>query len=987
MNNIKSILILVIVLFALNNGCRAPIEIQQTHEEPVPDEQIEVEQIFTTKTDWVEETLSRLSVEEKIGQMIMPRGYGYFTNTESNENQRMMRFVKEKKVGGVCFFQGDIYSTAVTINKLQEISNVPLLISADFERGGPMRIRRMTSFPEAMALGASRRKDLANKMGKIVASESRAIGVHQNFAPVADINNNAINPVINIRSFGESPELVAELASEYATGMQSGGLIATAKHFPGHGDTDVDSHYDLPVLNVKRERMDIVELFPFMELINKGVMSVMTAHIALPNLETQKRLPASLSKMITTDILEDELGFKGLIITDGLEMKGVSKFLSINEAAVMSVEAGADILLLPPDEDAAIEAILNAIRTKRISIERINKSVRKILALKEWLKLDENRFTDINSISDVVSTPENLSVAKEIAQSSITVVQNNNALPLQPGKNTLVVIVSDTDDYRTDINRTSNTHPNERVGDYLISQMRERSRKINSARISPRSNKIDFDDVLTKAKSSDILVIAIYVKFRSGNNPFGITEQMIDFLNLLTENISKNKKQKSIIVSFGNPYPIGNLKNADAVLFAFSDVEASIEAAVEVAYGEISARGRLPVTIPEFKENKAIGTMFSYGSGINVIKSTLSEEKISAKEKDRKFSKIEKIMQTAVNEKAFPGAQLLVAQNGEVVFQQNFGKLDYAKDATDVSDSTIFDLASLTKVFATTLAIMKLYDDGKVSLNDKVIQYIPEFGNKGKEIITIRNLLKHDSGLPAWQKFYLDHQSGNEILNTIYNSELLYRTGDSTLYSDFGFIVLGKIVEKVTGISLDAYMKKEFYEPLGMENTYFNPSKELSSRIAPTEFDSVWRQSLVHGSVHDEAASMLGGIAGHAGLFSNVSDLSILSQMILNGGSYGGVRYIEPETIKLFTERSDLKSKRGLGWDYKTLNGYSSAGKLFSPKSFGHTGFTGTSIWFDPEENLFVLLLTNRVYPSRVNTKIAKVRSELHDTIIESNIN
>lgn len=975
--NIYLLFIIYYLLFAYFLGCRAPVEIHTTHEEPTPIDKEDVEEIIETKTDWVEETLSRLTIEEKVGQMIMPRATGYFVNSQSDEYKKMLHLVTNRKVGGFCFFQGDVYATAVTINKLQEISDVPLLLSADFERGGPMRIRRMTSFPEAMAVGAARSPELAFQMGKIVATESRAIGVHINFAPVVDVNNNSLNPVINTRSYGESPQLVADIASAYAAGMQTNGLIATAKHFPGHGDTDVDSHYDLPVLNVSRARLDKIELPPFKQLIDKGVMGIMTAHLAVTAFDGKQRIPASLSKNITTNLLQNELGFKGLIITDALEMRGVTKIFGVADAAIRSVESGADILLLPPDEDAAINAILNAIKRGKISQARIDSSVRKILAVKQWLKLDENRLVDVNKISDVVSSPEHRQVAKEISQSSITVVKNERSIPINPRMNTLALIISDTDDYRSDINRAGNANPNERVGDYFLGELRARSNKIKSVRLSPRSNQIDFDAAITQIRASDVVVCALFVKIRTRTNPYGLSRNLIDFINSIST--LKGKTAKIILVAFGNPYTVGVLKNSDAVVFAYSDTELSTEAVTEILFGEIKANGELPVTIPVATSGV---TMYAFGSGLKISKTTLHEDKTTTDLK--KFKRVDRTIKSAIDDKAFPGAQVMVIKEGEVLHHQNYGRQDYSSDSPEITDSTLYDVASLTKIVGTTAAIMRLFDDGKINIDDKVIKYIPAFASNGKENITIQNLLLHNSGLPAWQKFYLTCKSADEVLDSVYNSKLIYKTGDSIVYSDFGFIVLGKIIEGVTGLGLDVYLKNEFFDPLGMENTLFNPPTKWLHKIAPTEIDTIWRKMLVHGTVHDETASLLGGISGHAGLFSTAPDLAKFAQMILNSGSYGGVQYIKSETIKLFTERTDLKTKRGLGWDFKTLNGYSSAGNLFGQKSFGHTGFTGTSLWIDPDRNLIVLFLTNRVHPTRANNKIIKIRSELHDAVIEA---
>ncbi|MBU1421698.1 MAG: serine hydrolase, partial [Bacteroidetes bacterium] len=661
----------------------------------------------------------------------------------------------------------------------------------------------------------------------------------------------------------------------------------------------------------------------------------------------------------------------GLIVTDALEMKGVTKVISIDEAAIRAVEAGVDILLLPPDEDVAIEAIIDAVLKGRISESRIDSSVTKILAIKQWLKLDENRLVDLNKVSETVSKPEHWQIAKQIAQASITVAKNEKVIPLQPRKKTTLIIISDTDDYRTDINRSSNPNLNERASDYLLSQIRTRRSVAQTIHLSPRSNKIDFDAASSQIKSSDVAIFALFVKTQSRLNPLGLQQHLIDFINSATS--GHGKRAKNLVISFGTPYVVGVIKNPDAVMFAYSDGELSVEAAVEVLFGEIKAEGKLPVTIPG---------MFNYGRGISIAKSTLYEDKIFEQSLDRKFRKVDALIKSAIKDTAFPGAQLIIVKDGEILHKNNYGVLDYSTGSAEVTDSTLYDIASLTKVIGTTAAIMKLNDEGKIDLDARASVYLLEFGKFGKENVTIRNLLLHNSGLPAWQKFYLTCNTSSEVLDSIYNSELIYKTGDSTVYSDFGFIILGKIIERITGLSLDTYLRTEFFEPLVMMNTFYNPPVEVLQRTAPTELDTIWRKKLIHGTVHDETAVLLGGVAGHAGLFSTASDLAVFVQMIMNGGSYGGVQYIKPETIKLFTERKNLKTKLGLGWDFKTLNGYSSAGNLLSNKSFGHTGFTGTSIWIDPERNLFVIFLTNRVYPTRANNKIAKVRPALHDAVI-----
>lgn len=969
--NIILIVFILCISIWLSQGCAPTPKIITAEDSSTPLDSTDVEEILETPTDWIKDQLEEMSLEEKVAQMISVRAYGYYMNDESNQFQKLMRQVKELKVGGVCVFQGDIHTTAVLLNRLQNISKIPLLISSDFEWGAAMRLRRTTRFPEAMALGAARDTMFAFRMGKAVADEARAIGIHQVFAPVVDVNNNPDNPVINTRSFGEKPRLVADMASAFIRGLQSGKTIATAKHFPGHGDTRVDSHFDLPVIDISRARMDSVELFPFRCVIQNGVFSIMTAHLDVRAIEPKRGLPSSLSKNIQTKLLQEEIGFDGLIVTDALEMDAISKTFSSDSAAVLAVEAGADMILLPSDVEAAIRAIVNAVRRGRISEEQLNHSVRKILSLKQWAGLDENNRVDIDSVSKIVASSDNFQLAKEIARASVTLLKNDDALPLarNNGKKILNVIISDVEGYRTEVHRPATTLLNERVGDYFINQLRQRNKNITSLRVDPSTNAMAIDSIIKQAGESDIIIIPIYSKARLGK--LGLSDNIINAVNRL---ISLNKK--TILVALGSPYILSNFPNASAYLCVYSDAEPSVESTTEVLFGEIPTRGRLPVTIPG---------LFEFGSGLVMPQSILRYDLPGyvGLEPDS-LALLDSIITKAITDSVFPGAQLAVAKDGAIVLNKSFGKQTYSRNSSAINNETMFDFASITKVVATTSAIMKLCDEEKIRLDDSVMKYIPEFGNKGKEKITTRNLLLHNGGLPAFKRLYLTCKSSQEVLDSIYQTETIYPIGDSTIYSDFDFILLGKIVEKISGVTLDKYVDSVFFKPLGMKSTFFNPSSSIWKDIAPTEYDSVYRKRLIQGEVHDENAFALGGISGHAGLFSTASDVLIFLQMIMNSGSYGSKQYLKPETVKLFTTRQTQKSTRALGWDTKTINGYSSAGTLFGEKSFGHTGFTGTSVWVEPEKNIFVILLTNRVYPTRNNTKIMQIRPKVHDIIIRA---
>lgn len=922
---------------------------------------------------WVDTTLKSLSLEEKVAQMVMARAYGHYISSTTDEYQRLVKLVQEQKVGGLVTFQSDVYEHAVLMNKLQRLARVPLLVAADFERGIAMRVRRGTYFPEAMALGATRNEKYAYNVGLAIAEEARAIGVHQNFAPVADVNNNPSNPVINTRSFGEDVTLVGRMASAYAKGLNDGGVVSTAKHFPGHGDTGVDSHLDLPTVPYGRPRLDSLELATFKETVRQGVMSVMIAHLEVPALDSSHGMPASLSPVMISGVLKGELGFQGLIVTDAMDMRGLVKSFSIGEASVRAVKAGVDILLIPANEQVAISEVVQAVRRGEILEERINESVTRILLVKHWIGMHENRFVDVDHVADVVASKEHARLAKEIARNAVTLVKNDSAiLPLQQyGKKRIVtVLISDTDDNRTEVNRPGFQWTNEQFGSYFMQQLRKRYGSVEVYRLTPSSNSIDFDSVLSKMKRADIVLVPLYVKVRTSSGKIGIPERMEGFVGKLAE-----LQKPTIIVSLGNPYIVGSFPWAKALMCSYSDAEVIVEASVEALFGEIEPRGKLPVTIPG---------QFAFGTGLTYPRSELrADDPVFAGFDALKLDRIDSLITKSIGDSAFPAAQVVVVKDGIVAYNKAFGSYTYERNSGEIDPSTLFDLASLTKVLATTTSVMKLCDQKKLLLGDSVGKYIPQFSSGKKAGITIRHLLTHTAGFPPFRRLWQMCKTPEEAMDSALAVQLVANPGDTTIYSDLSMIVLGKVVERVTGQPLDVYVKQEFFEPLKMVSTTYRPSKAIWPQCAPSEIDTVWRKALVQGTVHDENATILGGVTGHAGLFSTASDLAIIMQMLMNGGKYGGSRYIKDSTVALFTRRQSSTSTRALGWDTKSAT-RSSAGNLFSSSSFGHTGFTGTSIWADPERKLFVILLTNRVYPTRENKKIFKVRPALHDIVVQA---
>jgi beta-N-acetylhexosaminidase len=922
---------------------------------------------------WVDSVIATMSLDEKVAQMFMVGTFGHYFSTQSDEYERLVRLVQERKIGGFILWQGDVYEAAVRLNRLQRLSKVPLLVSADFEKGLAMRVRRGTYFPDAMAIGATGKPHYAFEIGKAIAEESRAIGVHQNYAPVADINTNPANPVINTRSFGEDPGLVTAMVTAFVKGTQAGGAIATVKHFPGHGDTGVDSHLDLPVVRFNRARFDSVELSPFRAAIDSGARSIMIAHIAAPALDSTGVLPSSLSRNTVQGVLQTDLAFDGLVVTDAMDMRGVVRDFSVGRSTILAVKAGVDMVLMPPDEDAALLALANAVRVGDIRLERIEHSVRKILLIKQQLGLDTLRVVDIDKVADHVATRDHLALARDVARDAITVLRNDGMiLPLETNdrKRLLSVVMSDAEEYRTDVNRPGSARTSEQVGSYFNTLVQRRNGRLESIRLSPSSENADFDAALEKMKHAELVVMPVFARVRSASGRIGLPQKLTAFM----ERAGKIKAPL-IVISFGSPYAVRSIPQANVLMCAYGDGEPMIEATVETLFGEVGACGRLPITVPG---------LYARGTGMVCTQARLRrDDPFAVGIAPDRLVRVEEILQNAIRDSAFPAAQIAIAKGGVLVLNKAFGRYSYDADARDIDNTTLFDLASVSKVIGTTSAVMKLVEENRLSLEDPLGKYLPQAAQGRKAAITIRHLLLHRAGFPPFKRFFLMCRSKEEALDSIYATELVAAPGDTTIYSDIGMITLGKVIEKIAGEPLDRYLQQVFFKPLGMSNTLYNPPASLIERVAPTEVDSLWRMKLIRGEVHDENADLLGGVAGHAGLFSTASDLAIYMQMLLNGGTYGGVRYLQERTIAGFTRTVVPGQERFLGWDMKSPTG-SSAGTNFSLSSFGHTGFTGTSIWADPERDLFVVLLTNRVYPTRANLKIAKVRPAVHDAVIKA---
>ncbi len=909
----------------------------------------------------IDSILSSLTLDEKIGQLFVVRAFGEFQNEKEISALRLERLVTNYHVGGILFFRGDVYNQAILSNRLQSISKLPLWITQDMEFGAAMRVSGTTRFTPAMGIAATTNPENAYLKGFITALEAKALGVNQIFAPVLDVNNNPDNPVINVRSFSADPNIVSEYATQFMIGAESAGVLATGKHFPGHGDTNVDSHLALPTIPHDYARLDSLELVPFRHVINSGLRSVMSAHISFPNISRNIGLPGTLDDSIVQDILIDSLGFGGLIISDGLEMRGITNHYSPGEAVIMSLLAGVDLMLVSPDEITAINELKKAVESGRIREERIDYSVRKLLTLKKEYDLFNERLTDINVLHSKINRPEYQVIADRIGRESVTLLKDEkNIIPLREliYPEVLLIAVSD-----------GNGHPS---ATQLAREVRRYHSNVRFHSIDDRTSTEEYERLISAAERADLIVIGSFIMVRS-HFPIQMPERQLQALNDILALDKPN-----VLMAFGNPYIVRDLPDSDAHLLAWSSSADQVRQSVPALFGASSIQGRFPGTIPG---------MYELGDGLSIEKSVLRFDRPESEGLNiDSLMNIDTIMHTAINDSVFPGGVVGIMKNGSLIWQEAYGYHDYDK-TRQVRSNDIFDLASVTKIMSTTSAIMLLVDSNLITLDDPVSNYIEEFDTDEKREITIRHFLLHTSGLPAY-KIYVDLlRTRSEILNAVRNEPLENKPGEKYVYSDLGFILLAEIVEIVTGKRVDHFISDELFNPMGMHSTWFTPEnapRNIVGRIAPTEIDTVYHRGIVRARVHDERAYFMDGIAGHAGLFSSVQDIAKYAYLLLNNGYYGGHQYLTPDVINYFTGHRSPINHRGLGFDRKN-EGFSTAGQFTGDRTFGHLGFTGTSLWIDPDEDIAVILLTNRTYPNRsYGRQISQIRAKISDAVMNS---
>jgi beta-glucosidase-like glycosyl hydrolase/CubicO group peptidase (beta-lactamase class C family) len=928
---------------------------------------------------WVEETLAGMSLAQRAGQVMMVRAFGEYYAADAAQRQELMQQVEDLELGGVVLFRSEAFEAAALVADLQRraaaAGHPPLLIAADFEWGAEFRVGGAVPFPTAMAVGATGDVEAAEWMGRASARDARALGVHWIFAPVADVNNNPRNPVINVRSFGEDPEQVGRLAAAFVAGAQAAGAMATAKHFPGHGDTGVDSHIAMPVLRVDNQRLQAVELAPFRDTIDAGVSSIMTAHLSVPAITADEQLPATLSRAVLTDLLRAQLDFKGLVVTDAMEMGGITRSWWSGQAAVEALAAGADVVLLPPFPDAVRGAIVRGVENGELAPERLEEAARRVLEYKARLGLHLGASTPaLADLPEHFAPTAEATRAEEIAGDAVTLLRDRaEVLPLDARRWQRVVVVG-ISDTGTPVDVST-----------LTAALRARLASVSSRSIDGRTRGEEAASLVAEAARASAVVMAVRARVRSNQERITLPEVQQRYGQMLA-----NLDVPVILVALGSPYVVSAFPDADAAVVAYGWSDPLQRALAASLTGASGWRGHLPVTVPG---------LYPLGYGIErpALDATLQAPPDAAVETPATSGQLlpddlgeaRATLQRFVDAQAFPGAVYAVGHRNVLVALNAVGRMSYDAAAPPMPVEAVFDLASLTKAVATTTVAMKAVEAGRLRLDYAVRAYVPEFVGAGKDDVTVRHLLLHVSGLPAFERFYRDYDPDElgartraDILQRIYTTELETRPGERYTYSDLGIILLGEVLDRALGESYETFAMREIFAPLAMTHTRWNPPAAWLDMIPPTERDP-WRGRIVHGEVHDENAAAMGGVSTHAGLFSSAADLAVFAQMLVNLGTYDHQRILDRATVDRWTRRQNEPdgSSRAIGWDTARPSG---GWGMFSERAYGHTGFTGTSLWIDPQRDLFVVLLTNRVHPTRENTQIGEARIAFHGAVVEA---
>ena len=943
-----------------------------------------VEDEMNNQQRWVDSVYGNMSLQEKVGQLFMIDVYSQDSRART---EKVKSLIRDYHIGGLIFSKGGPVRQARMNNELQATAKVPLLIGMDAEWGLAMRLDSTFAYPWNMTLGAIKNNEIVEQIGKRIGIHCRRLGVHFNFAPVVDINTNPKNPIIGNRSFGEDRDMVAAKSLAFMKGMQSAGVLANAKHFPGHGDTDTDSHKTLPTISFSKERIDSVELYPYKRIIGEGLSSVMVAHLNIPSLISEPGYPSSISKDVVTDLLIGKLGFNGLIFTDALSMKGASNFKEAGEIDLAAFLAGNDVLLISNNVPKAHALLVNAYREGVFDEDRLARSVKKILMAK--YKVGLNKFEPIKEegLLEDLNAAEDKALYDLAMEEAITLVKNKSkTLPIKDLKNTKIAYVEMGDDSGTTFHRYLQKYAQvDWVKASAISQYR------------------------SKLKAYDYVIVGFH---KSNENPWKAYKFSSTELSWIKELARTNKL---ILDIFARPYALldfDSFDDFDAIVMSYQNSEASQRISAQLIFGAIGAKGQLPVSI---------GSHFSVGtslktSEVNRLGYTIPER---VDMDSRKLLAIDSLAKHGFYSGMFPGSQIIVARKGKVIYDKNFGYQTPQKER-QITDTTLYDLASLTKIIATLPLVMQLYDQEVLNLDTRLDELLSEFKGSNKGHVTLKQMLSHYARLKAWIPFYyttLDKETSapshtyyrikkedsfdikvaddlylrNDYKDTIYEvireSDMRRRIGYK--YSDLPYYLLKEYIERYYKDSVENLVQENIYQSLGANFTSYNPLKKFSrDQISPTEEDNSFRMQKVHGFVHDQGAAMLGGVSGHAGIFSNANDVAKIMQMYLWKGLYGGVRYIRPETIDAFNTcyYCEKDVRRGVGFDKPQLGKVGPTCGCVSMTSFGHSGFTGTFTWADPEEEIVYVFLSNRTYPDVDNRMLisSDLRSHIQEAIYEA---
>ena len=937
---------------------------------------------------WVDSIMNSMTIDEKIGQLFMIQAY---SNLDQKHEDFITEMITKYHVGNLIFMQGTPQKQAVLNNKYQSISKLPLMVGFDGEWGLDMRLEDTYRFPWNMTLGAIRNDSLVKKFGEHLGEHCKRLGIHINFAPVLDVNVNPENPIIGNRSFGESKENVTQKAIALTQGMQKYKVMANGKHFPGHGDTASDSHYTLPLLDFDKARLDSIELYPYKKIFDAGIGSVMTAHLNIPSLESNPNLPTSLSKNVVTNLLQQELGFNGLIITDGLNMKGASNYATSAEIDLAAIQAGNDLLLIPQDVPATVAIIKQALLLNTLTEERLNFSVRKILKAKYWMGLNnykpvvlENLYEDLNRVEDDL-------LHRELVKNSITLVKNQKqSIPFSNLEKQKIAYVKLGD---------------ASGGDFL--KMLKNYTKIDVV------NANNLSDLKERLEPYNKVIIGFH---KSNNHPW----KSYKFKSKELVWLQEIAREKEVVLDvFASPYSLLQIKsftNIETIVVSYQNSQLAQELSAQMLFGAFAANGKLPVSIKEdFKEGFGLQTY-----SLSRMEYTIPE---AVNMSSLKLKEIDSLASVILEEKMAPGFQVLAARNGKVFLQKSYG-YHTDKKQREVRNSDVYDLASLTKILASLPLIMKAEEEEKIPLSASLQDILPSFRNTNKAEVSVKEILSHFGRLKSWIPFYKATQDSITGLNSDeyysrrksktydvkvaenlylkhsykdsiykYIKEVEQRDREGYKYSDLGYYLFKEALEEKYEKPLNKLVDEEFYASLGADRMTYLPLKKFhKSVIIPSEKDDYYRNQLIHGNVHDMGAAMLGGVAGHAGLFSNANDVAKIMQMYLQKGFYGGRRYLKSETIDKFNARyyEDKKVRRGLGFDKPQLNPKVEATcGCVSDESFGHSGFTGTYTWADPQSGIVYVFLSNRTYPNMSNRGLVRsnMRTKIQQVIQDAIIN